>query len=79
MQNLLNNWNLMRVLRLAMGLFAVYQAIELKDVLFGLIGALFLYQAWANVSCFGVGACNTPLKTEAKQNAVENTSYEEVK
>jgi hypothetical protein len=77
---LTTGWDLMRVLRLTMGLLAAVQAIELRDPLIGLISVFFLYQAMANVSCCGVGdACTTSVKPKAKQNVVERTSYEEVK
>lgn len=80
LNTLTSGWNLMRMLRLTMGIIAAAQAIELRDPLIGLISVFFLYQAMANVSCCGVGgACQTPLKSEAKPSALENTSFEEVK
>lgn len=79
-KTLTTGWDLMRVLRLSMGLLAAAQAIELRDPLIGLISVFFLYQAVTNVSCCGVGgACTTSVKPEAKQNVLEHTSYEEVK
>lgn len=78
--SLFGAWDLMRVLRLLMGLLAAAQAIDLRDPLIGLIAAFFLYQAIANVSCCGVGgACRTPIKADAKHDKLDHTSYEEIK
>lgn len=77
-RTLLSAWDLMRFLRLTMGMLAAIQAIELRDPLIGLISVFFLYQAIANVSCCGVGTCSTSLRSTGKQKSIENTSYEEV-
>jgi hypothetical protein len=72
-------WNLMRILRLIMGVIGAAQAIELRDPLIGLIAAFFLYQALANVSCCGVGACSTTPSRNFKKTDMVDTTYEEVK
>jgi hypothetical protein len=73
-----SDWNLSRGLRLVMGLIALYQAFELQNGFLGILAAIFIYQALANLSCCGPSSCNTVQK---KQN-IDNTKkieFEEVK
>ncbi|MFM6976590.1 MAG: hypothetical protein ACKOW2_07055 [Sphingobacteriaceae bacterium] len=80
LSTLSSGWNLMRVLRLAMGIIAGAQAIELRDPLLGLISAFFLYQAVMNTSCCGVAGCATPpARSNYKKTKPAETSYEEIK
>jgi hypothetical protein len=77
---LLNNWHLMRILRLGIGLMIVVMAVQTKDWIPGLLGSFFLYQALADVGCCGSGGCNTdhkqPNYTAPKDITIE---YEEIK
>lgn len=57
MQVLRSDWHVMRVLRLGAGLFIVFQAWQEDTALVGLLGALFIFQALANVGCCGSGGC----------------------
>ncbi len=57
---LLNNWNLMRWLRLLFGLYLGYQAFVLKDSMSGFLGAFLLIQAITNTGCCGSGGCSVP-------------------
>ena len=73
-------WDLLRILRLVLGILVAAQAFELSDPLIGLFSVFFIYQALANVSCCGVGgACRTPFSASAKQKTIDSTSFEEVK
>jgi hypothetical protein len=73
---LLNNWNIVRFLRLGIGLAIIVQAIIAKDMLFGLAGLLFTGMALFNAACCGVGGCVTP--TPSKKSDSKEVSYEEV-
>jgi len=73
---LLNNWNLMRVLRLSAGFAIIIQSILNKDTVFGIAGLLFTLMAIFNTSCCGSGACYAPVKKTTKNT--EEISYEEV-
>lgn len=74
---LLNNWNIVRFLRLGIGLAIIVQAIIAKDMLFGFAGLLFTGMALFNAACCGVvGACATP--TPSKKSDSKEISYEEV-
>ncbi|MBK9792076.1 MAG: hypothetical protein IPP60_02985 [Sphingobacteriales bacterium] len=55
--NLVNNWNVIRLIRLALSIIIIVQAVQIHDVLFGLFGTFFLYQALSNTGCCGVNGC----------------------
>ncbi len=77
-QTLFYNWNLMRLIRLALGIILVVQAYQVHDIFPGLIGALLLFQALSNTGCCGVGNCIVP---PVKRDIVhtDNTLFEEIK
>jgi len=54
---LLNNWNLMRILRLLAGLALLLSAYLNRQTLTGAFGLLFLYQGLFNMSGCGMGGC----------------------
>ena len=73
---LLNNWNIVRVLRLLIGLAIMVQAVVANDLLFGFLGLVFTGMALFNAACCGVGACATP--TSSKKSSSKEITYEEV-
>lgn len=73
---LLNNWNIVRILRLGIGIAIIVQAIVAADILFGLAGLLFTGMALFNAACCGVSGCATTPTT--KKAASKDISYEEV-
>jgi len=75
---ILTGWNLMRWLRLAIGLIIAYQAFATQNGLLGLLAGVFIFQALANTACCGTSACNT---TPGKQNfgKTEDVEFEEIK
>jgi len=73
---LLSNWNLIRVLRLGIGIAILVQAIVEKDVLFAIAGLLFSGMAVFNIGCCGAGGCNV---LNSKTSEIEkDITYEEV-
>ncbi|MBS4043045.1 MAG: hypothetical protein KGZ59_04460 [Chitinophagaceae bacterium] len=72
---ILSNWNFMRVLRLIFGIIILIQSIITKQYTFSIIGLLFSLLAVFNVSC-----CGTSCSTNFKQtnNKSEDLVYEEV-
>ena len=76
MKNYFRNWDLMRVLRLVLGIFIIVQSIYTKEWLFVLAGAMFTLMPVLNIGCCGVSGCNTPVAKSNKQ--MEDISYEEV-
>lgn len=75
-QAIFNNWNLIRLLRLIMGIAILLQGIMAKDVLFAIAGLLFSGMAVFNLGCCATGNCATP---PVKSNsATKDIHYEEV-
>jgi hypothetical protein len=75
-EQIINNWNFMRVLRLAAGIAIVVQGIVAKEALFAIMGLVLASMAVFNAGCCGSGGCvTTPAK---KSVSVKETTYEEV-
>ena len=77
MKNYLRNWDFMRVLRLALGIFIIVQGVQAKEWLFVALGGLFSLMPLLNIGCCGVSGCNTPVSKSNKK--VEDITYEEIK
>lgn len=77
MRNYLMNWNFMRVLRLALGIFIMVQGIMAKEWLLVGLGGLFSLMPLLNMGCCGVSGCNTPIPQNNKK--IEDITYEEVR
>jgi hypothetical protein len=77
-QKLFTNWHLMRIMRLAIGLWMLVVGIQTRDWAVGLFSTFFLYQAITDTGCCGSQACNTP-SVRKKEEIVSEIEYEEVK
>lgn len=74
-QIVFNNWNLVRVFRLIMGIAITVQAVMMKDALFGIAGVLFTIMPIFNIGC-ATGNCVVP---PAKEKTItKEIVYEEV-
>ncbi|HRD57337.1 MAG TPA: hypothetical protein PK504_04775 [Ferruginibacter sp.] len=78
MKNYLRNWNFMRFLRLAMGVFIIVQGVQTQQWLFIILGALFTLMPLLNVGCCAASGCNAPIRSGNK-TMPEEINYEEVK
>jgi hypothetical protein len=78
-QTLFTGWNLVRWLRLALGVFIAFQAIETRDLLSGTLSALLLFQAFTNVGCCGITSCATPTANKNNTSEIEEPIFEELK
>ena len=80
-QRMLTNWDLMRIVRLGIGIMMLVMGIQAKDWALGLFSTFFLYQAITGTGCCGSRACDAPVGTSTKNNWKESTpiEYEEVK
>ncbi len=77
---LLNNWHLMRIVRLAIGIWLEIIAFSSHDWPIGFMGAFFLYQAIADTSCCGAAGCNTSYsKRTSSIQKTEQIEFEEIK
>jgi hypothetical protein len=77
-QMLLTQWNLIRIIRLTAGLYLVFQAVQLHDMLAGFISTILLFQALTNTGCCGVSGCAVPPSTKSS-NTTQDVDYEEIK
>ena len=77
MKEYLKTWDLMRVLRLALGIFIIVQGVQAKEWLFVALGGLFSLMPLLNIGCCGVSGCNTPVSKSDKK--AEDITYEEIK
>lgn len=76
-KSILNNWSVMRGLRLVMGLIALVQAVIQKDLTLGVIAGFLLLTAVANIGCCGsrgcaVDYCNWKKESEIVYEELDN-------
>jgi hypothetical protein len=71
------DWDIMRVLRLVIGIWLAVQAIIMMELFTGLIGLFFLYQAITGTGC-GADGCYTAPRRNVRQVKTEDIDYEEV-
>lgn len=74
-ETILQNWTIIRFLRLLIGIGIIVQAVVLQDLLLGAAGLLFGGMALFNAGCCGT-ACAAPARKSGKP--INETSYEEV-
>lgn len=80
MTTLLQNWTIMRVLRLIIGGSFLFMGIQERDTMQGIVGGFFLFQALTNMGCCGNGACAAPTRFDAPLKTITNNAiYEEIK
>lgn len=77
-QTLLTNWNLMRFLRLGIGIYIAVQAIETLSAFSGVVAVFFIYQAVTNTGCCGSNGCAVPLK-KSNPDKTQEVDFEEIK
>jgi hypothetical protein len=78
METILSNWNFMRTLRLAVGVWGVYVSITDAQPLFGILGGMFMLQSLLNVGCCGSNGCKIPQNKNQPTTNIKETEYEEV-
>ena len=78
--NLLKQWNLMRLFRLAISAWVIIAAFGKRDPLLGVMGAILFMMAVMNIGCCGANGCNTrrlsPKKISTHHH--EEIDYEEI-
>lgn len=78
MQSITSNWNLFRILRVALGVFILAQGIVSKDVFSMVLGLTFSGMALFNIGCCGAGGCATDATYNKQSSQSEEVSFEEV-
>ena len=76
MMNYLRNWNILRVVRLALGIAIIIQGVEASEWMFVVLGAMFSLMPIFNLGCSGVN-CSVPNRKNIVQE--EEVIFEEVK
>lgn len=76
---ILKNWNIMRLLRLAIGVWALVSAIQTGQGALGLLGGVVLAMAIFNIGCCGVNGCAPRASTNKKLSKTPGEiEYEEI-
>ncbi|MBK8557794.1 MAG: hypothetical protein IPL65_19535 [Lewinellaceae bacterium] len=79
MLTIFSTWNLMRFLRLGIGLYAVAETVRTGDLIYLLPGGILLLQAFFNVGCMG-GSCAPTTRFEpAKDVSNEPVDFKEIR
>ncbi len=74
---LFSNWDLLRILRIVIGVFLGYQGFKLHDSVAWMIAGIFIVQALTNTGCCATN-CSVPSK-DTKFGSVDEVSYDEIK
>lgn len=78
MKNYLSNWNLMRIIRLILGIVIIAQGFQAHQWMFVALGGLFTLMPLFNVGCCSTAGCGTNYSSR-KPTGTEDITYEEVK
>lgn len=79
MENIIKNWSVMRIIRLAVGLYAFYEAIKTPDFLLISMASILTIMAIFNVGC-GAQGCGIPTTFQKTKEKDDNyISFEEIK
>lgn len=76
-QNIFKNWNFVRLLRLAMGIVLVVEAVKSGMWVLVAVGAVFIAMPLLNIGCCAAGNCSVP--TRRSKNRPDDVQYEEIK
>ena len=79
MKDYLKNWNFMRVMRLALGIFIIVHGIIAKQWLIAGLDGLFSLMPLLNTGCCGLSESNTSIPRSNKKKKTRDISYEEVR
>lgn len=79
MNNILQGWNLMRVVRLLLGVLIIIQSAYTQQWSFLVVGILFTLLPVFNIGCCAGGNCSIPDTNDSKQRKNEEINFEEIK
>ena len=74
--NLTQNWGFMRIIRLIIGGYALFEAVRSSDIFIGIMGTVILGMALFNIGC-GPQGCGVPTH-QSKSTHSDEIEYEEV-
>ena len=70
MKAILNNWSVMRGLRLLIALIALVQSVIQKDLTLGIIAGFLLLTSIANIGCCGGNGCAVNFGNRKKEKGI---------
>ena len=56
---LTQGWNIMRFIRIGLAIIVIVEAFKTSELIFGLLGAILLFQAAFNYGCCETSGCDT--------------------
>jgi hypothetical protein len=75
MKTILQQWNLMRILRLGLGIAIIVQGIAARETVAVVLGVIFGGMAFANIGCCGTNGCAINSRSTDKNKKID---YEEL-
>ena len=75
-KTLSTNWHFMRWLRLGLGLYFAYLAVDSREWVTGIAAVFFLFQAATNTGC-GPSGCSVPAREHKSED--QSVIFKEVK
>lgn len=75
MRAILQGWNFMRILRVALGIAILIQGIVAKETMTIVLGVIFGGMAVANIGCSGTNSCAVNSRST---NKIQKIDYEEL-
>lgn len=74
----LQNWGVIRIVRLAVGILMLWNTLADHQLLVGFIGGFLVIQAILNTGC-GAGGCGIPPMKKSITETANDIEYEEVR
>lgn len=68
-------WGFMRIVRLILGIIVLIEAWRSKELIFGALGIVLLWQSLMNVACCGSAGCDID-HTQNKPSSLKNNDNE---
>jgi hypothetical protein len=79
-ERLLTDWHLMRIVRMAIGIWMLVIAIQTRDWMVSVVSLFFLYQGVTNTGCCGSQGCYTPSRRNTYRTGhTDEIEFEEIK
>ena len=75
--SLTENWGFMRIIRLLVGGYALFEAIRASDLLIGIMGTVLVAMALFNMGC-GPQGCGVPTNKSKSTHSSDEIEYEEI-
>lgn len=79
LQNFFRNWNIIRIIRLVLGIAIIAQGARSGQWSLLLVGILFAAMPIFNIGCCAGGNCTVPPPKANKANTANDISYKEIK